>query len=89
MRQAVFLPIMIALVGSIGLAAPVRSQIIEGQVTDSISGVHVGGGFIVLVDVTGREQVRVLTAMDGTFYLPAPRPGTYRLRSERIAYRVW
>ncbi|MCZ6856602.1 MAG: carboxypeptidase-like regulatory domain-containing protein [Gemmatimonadetes bacterium] len=89
MRQAVFLPFMIALVGSIGLAAPVRSQIVEGQVTDSISGVHVGGGFIVLVDVTGREQVRVLTAMDGTFYLPAPRPGTYRLRSERIAYRVW
>jgi hypothetical protein len=31
----------------------------------------------------------MLTTMDGTFYLPAPGPGTYRLRSERIAYRVW
>ena len=89
MRQTVFLPFMIALVGSIGLAAPVRSQTIEGQVMDSISGVPVGRGFIVLVDVTGRERVRALTATDGTFYLPAPRPGTYRLRSERIAYRVW
>lgn len=89
MRQAVFLRFMIALVGSSGLAAPVRSQIIEGQVTDSISGVHVGRGFIVLIDVTGRALVRVLTAIDGTFYLPAPGPGTYRLRSERIAYSVW
>jgi len=89
MRQTVFLPFVIALVGSIGLAAPVRSQTIEGQVTDSISGVHVGRGFIVLIDVTGRERVRVLTAIDGTFYLPAPSPGTYRLRSERIAYRMW
>lgn len=89
MRQAVFLRFMIALVGSSGLAAPVRSQTIEGQVTDSISGVHVGRGFIVLIDVTGRERVRVLTTIDGTFYLPAPGPGTYRLRSERIAYRVW
>ncbi len=89
MRQTVFLPFMIALVGSIGLAAPARSQIIEGQVTDSISGVPVGRGFIVLVDVTGRERVRALTATDGTFSLPAPGPGTFRLRSERIAYRIW
>ncbi len=89
MRRTVFLSFTIALVGSIGLAAPVRSQTIEGQVTDSISGVPVGRGFIVLVDVTGRERVRALTATDGTFYLPTPGPGTYRLRSERIAYRVW
>ena len=45
--------------------------------------------FIVLIDVTGRERVRVLTGIDGTFYVPAPGPGTYRLQSERIAYRVW
>ena len=88
MRPIVFLPFMIALAGSIGLAAPVRSQTIEGQVTDSISGVPVGRGFIVLVDATGRERVRVLTATDGTFYLPAPASGTYKLRSERITYRV-
>ena len=89
MRRAVLLPFTLALTGSIGLTAPVRSQSVAGQVTDSISGVPVGRGFIVLVDATGRERVRVLTAADGTFYVPAPGPGSYTLRSERIAYRVW
>lgn len=68
---------------------PVSGQTIQGQITDSISGVPVGRGFVVLLDSTGRELVRDLTTPDGRFSLRTSGPGTYRLRSERIGYRAW
>ena len=73
----------------IGGAVPASGQTIQGQITDSISGVPVGRGFIVLLDATGRELIRDLTTSEGRFSLGTLGPGTYRLRSERIGYRAW
>ncbi len=79
----------LALAVSTALAAPVCAQTIEGQVTDSLSSVPVGRGFIVLLDDSGRERIRTLTTAEGRYSVNAPGTGTYRLRSERIGYRVW
>ncbi len=57
-----------------------------GQVVDQASGGPVGEGFVVLLDDQGREVARALATAAGRFILPAPRPGSYRLRSERIGY---
>jgi hypothetical protein len=59
---------------------------VTGQVVDKATAAPVGEGFVVLLDEQGREVARTLTAASGRFSLQAPRPGRYRLRSERIAY---
>ncbi|MCZ6915517.1 MAG: carboxypeptidase-like regulatory domain-containing protein [Gemmatimonadetes bacterium] len=82
-------PAFAAVVIAIAGAAPASGQRIQGQVIDSISGVPVGRGFILLLDATGRELIRDLTTPDGRFSLAALGAGTYRLRSERIGYRAW
>lgn len=70
-------------------AAPVLSaQAVSGTVVDSVNGLPVGTGFVVLLDEDNAEVARALTAGDGTFRLRAPNPGVFRLRSERIGYRA-
>ena len=70
-------------------AAPASAQNVRGTVLDTISGAPVARGFVILLDASGRELVRTLAGTDGHFSLPAPEPGIYRIRSERIGYRVW
>ena len=69
--------------------APLRAQIVTGQVVDSMSGVPVGTGFVVLLDSNNLEVARALSAADGRFRLSARAGGVYRLRSERIGYRAF
>jgi hypothetical protein len=80
-----------ALLVSVAVAAPasVHAQSIRGRVTDAVSGAAVGQGFVVLLSADGRELMRMLTTRDGRFEIPVPGAGSYRLRSERIGYRVW
>jgi hypothetical protein len=59
---------------------------VAGHVVDAATAAPVGEGFVVLLDEQDREVARTLTAADGRFLIRAPRPGRYRLRSERIAY---
>lgn len=70
-------------------AAPAVGQIVQGQVVDS-TGTPVGTGFVVLVGGDDREVLRTLTSPDGRFSLTVPpaTPGPFRIRSERIGYRV-
>ncbi len=70
-------------------AAPALAQTVRGTVLDTLSGAPVGRGFVVLFDSTGREVARTLSRSDGRFAIGAPAPGVYRLRSERIGYRIW
>ena len=72
--------------GCLAVATPLASQVVAGQVVDQATAAPVGEGFVVLLDEQGREVARTLTAVDGRFLLHAPRPGRYRLRSERIGY---
>ncbi len=74
---------------SVGSARENAAQTIRGQVVDSISGTPVDRGFIVVVDESGQELQRVLTTTQGRFTVQVVQPGAYRLRSERIGFRVW
>ena len=73
---------------SLAVATPpsLAAQVVAGQVVDEATAAPVGEGFVVLLDGQGREVARTLTGADGRFSLTAPRPGGYRLRSERIGY---
>lgn len=80
----------LVLAGLLGLAAarPAIAQMIRGRVVETTAGVAVGGGFVVLVGMNGKEVTRTLTDREGRFSLRAPLPGRYRLRSERIGFRM-
>jgi len=67
-------------------ASTLGAQVVTGRVVDLATGEPVGEGFVVLLDDAGKEVGRVLSTADGQFTLQAPRPGQYRLRSERIGY---
>src|SRR5258705_7676332 len=73
-------------VACVAVATPLASQVVTGAVVDSAMTTPVGEGFVVLLGEGGREVARTLTGADGRFSLRAPRPGRYRLRSERIGY---
>jgi len=80
----------LALLQALAMAVAVSAdaQLISGQIIDSTTGVPVGAGFVVLLDEDGVEIARTVSTRQGRFTLPAPRSGTYLLRSERIGYRV-
>jgi hypothetical protein len=75
--------LLVALLTSTALPTA-GAQTINGQRVDSIAGVVVAGGFVVLLDAQGREVARTLVASDGRFTIRVTEPGTYRLKSERI-----
>ena len=79
----------LVLVVALTATQPATGQSIRGTVIDAVRGARVGRGFVVLIDSTGREVSRTLSRGDGRFLLGVPAPGPYRLRSERIGYRLW
>jgi hypothetical protein len=86
-KRRLFL-VLSVLVAAHASPARVSGQVVMGQVIDSISGVPVGTGFVVLLDQNYHEVARTLSASGGRFRLQAPGSGVYRLRSERIGYRA-
>lgn len=68
--------------------APLTAQAVRGQLVDKGNGFPIGGAFVVLLDSAGKEAARVLTGDAGTYLLRAPGPGTYRLQSKRIGFRI-
>ncbi len=86
-----FVPLFVAAVVAAGLvtSGPLTAQVIYGQVVERGTNEPVGRGFVILTDSTGRELARTLSGGDGRFTLAAPGAGTYKLRSEVIAYRRW
>jgi hypothetical protein len=69
------------------LAAPVRAQIVRGQVADSIMQVPIAGAVITLVDAGGADVARTVSDENGLFLLRATRAGDYRVRVEQSGYR--
>lgn len=53
---------------------------------DATSESGIGGAMVSLVDRDGGRLTRVLSRDSGLFELNTPRPGTYRLRADRIGY---
>jgi hypothetical protein len=62
---------------------------IEGRLIDRENREPLGGALVTLVDGGGREWSSAVTGDDGRFLLEAPEPGGYRVRVERLGYRVW
>src|ERR1051326_2744914 len=82
---------ILILLGGIGCALlpqTLPAQTIHGQVVDSVTGTPVGAGFVLLLRADGHEITRALADPDGRFTVVAPAAGTYRLRSERIGFKV-
>jgi hypothetical protein len=61
---------------------------VQGEVRDSLSGVPIGSGFVILEDLAGVEVTRELVSYAGQFTVRAPGPGRFRLRWARIGYRA-
>ena len=80
-----------ATIVAVSLIAPwtLTAQTISGQVTDSVTGTGVARGFVVLVNDRGQDVARTLAGEQGRFVISARAAGKYRVRSERIGYRVW
>lgn len=81
-------PLALLLAVACYFPAALAGQVVEGQVVDTITGQPIGNGFVVLLDGTGTEVARWLSGPGGRFSIRAPGPGRYRVRSERIGYRV-
>lgn len=61
-----------------------RGQAVVGTVVDSATGVPARGTVLVLLDSTGARRGAALADSLGRFFLRAPGPGTYRVRSQQI-----
>jgi len=88
MPKRLSLPGLLVALTAVAGAAPLPAQAVRGQLVDLGNGFPIGGAFVVLLDQERKEAARVLTGPDGTFLLRAPAPGTYRLQSKRIGFRV-
>lgn len=82
------LALLLFAIGSL-LAQEPSQPSIQGTLVDRESREPIGGALVTLVDESGLDLRSVVTADDGGFVLPAPSPGSYRIRVERLGYKVW
>jgi hypothetical protein len=76
------------LAGVLFAATPAAAQMIRGEVVEPNTGSAVASGFVVLIGPDDKELARAQADDRGRFTIRAPAAGTYRLRSERIGFRV-
>jgi 5-hydroxyisourate hydrolase-like protein (transthyretin family) len=62
------------------------AQEIDGRVLDASTGKPIKQVQIQLLDAAGKERFHALSGDDGTFKLPVPAPGYYRLRGDQLGY---
>ncbi len=62
------------------------AQSVNGRLLDDSTRAPIEQARVVLLTPDGRVLNRALTAKDGTFHLPAPAPGRYWVRAQRIGY---
>ncbi len=86
LRRCAALAGVLVLASALGAPAA-HAQVITGHVVDGLSGRPVGRGFVVVLDQQNHEVIRVPTPADGIFAIRVA-PGRYRVRSERIGFRV-
>lgn len=65
------------------------AQVVRGFVTESATGTPVPGALLTLVDSTGREYARSITAVSGSFTLSGSPGGTRQVQVARIGFRAW
>ncbi len=67
------------------LPLPLQGQVVRGQLLSGENGLPLEGAMVVLVGPSG-EVGTVLTNAAGRFLIPAPEPGTYTIRADRIGH---
>ncbi|NIM52748.1 MAG: hypothetical protein GTN78_05460 [Gemmatimonadales bacterium] len=83
LQRALLLVATVLLVG----ASAAGAQTVKGIVRQSDTSAPMGGTYVVLLDPDSLEVTRALTNPLGEFNITAPRPGSYRVRTEQIGYR--
>lgn len=84
---------MAAGIGLASLASPLTAQEAAARLTGLLvtegTGAPVTGAIVALVDEGGAVLGETLSTEVGTFSLPQPPPGAYRVRVTRIGYESW
>ncbi len=81
------LPLRLALLLLLALPAPdLHAQLVRGRFVEEGSERPVVGGFVSLLDGSGKRLAGVLSGEEGRFLLRAPAAGEYRIRGERIGF---
>lgn len=70
------------------LAHTAQAQVLRGRLSSEMEGAT-SGAIVLLLDATGVERGRTLTAATGRYGFVAPAAGTYRLKVLRIGFPVW
>ncbi|HET6763052.1 MAG TPA: carboxypeptidase regulatory-like domain-containing protein [Longimicrobiaceae bacterium] len=78
------LPCLVAVLATLLSAAPGAAQTVRGRVADGVATRPAAGVLVVLLDEAGAQRAAALTDSLGTFSLPAPSAGSWRLRVERV-----
>ena len=69
------------------LAGPMRAQIYQGFVRDSVSAAPISGVVVSALDSAGKSVFRTLSGQDGAYRLMVPASAS-RIRVQRIGYRL-
>jgi hypothetical protein len=65
---------------------PAAAQVVRGVVLEETAGTPIEGAMVVVMHTDERVAARILTDSTGGFVTKLPRPGTYRIRVDRIGY---
>lgn len=76
---------LVALVGALPVAQ-IHAQTVRGTLVEQGSGRPVSGAVVSLLDETGGRRTAALSDSIGGYTLPAPAPGRYQVRAERVGY---
>ncbi|HKH82496.1 MAG TPA: carboxypeptidase-like regulatory domain-containing protein [Gemmatimonadales bacterium] len=69
--------------------ARLQAQEVRGRLISAVDSTPVIQSLVLLLDDSGQERARTVTAPSGGFELHAPATGAYRLRVQRIGQRGW
>ena len=73
---------------SLTLAHYLAAQVLRGRLSSEYEGAT-SGAIVMLLDSTGAERGRTLSAESGRYGFVAPAAGTYRIKVLRIGFPVW
>jgi hypothetical protein len=81
------LPLLVTLACALTAAAPAGAQVLYGRVTDA-DGANVAAALISALDAAGNSVANTISGTDGTFDLPLPAAGSFRVHVRRIGFRT-
>jgi hypothetical protein len=76
------------LVGHLLFPSSLSAQAVTGRLSDASNQGPVQGALVLLLDERAEVRGGFLTDEDGRFHIPAPGPGRFSLKAERIGFRT-